>query len=63
MKKNNKAKSQRRLKAHEKNKARKVRATEQKKWHHMVAQVKLMQEYVNNKAQAVSEKVEETVDL
>lgn len=63
MKKSNKVKSQRRLKAHEKNKARKERATEQKKWHHMVAQVKIMQDYVNNKAQTVSEKVEQKGNL
>jgi len=51
MKKNNVKISQRGLKRDSKNKARLVRAKKKREWHHMVAQVKFMQDYMK-KAQA-----------
>ena len=46
MKKNNVRISQRGLKRDSKNKARLKRAKAQREWHHMVAQVKFMQDYL-----------------
>jgi hypothetical protein len=54
MKKNNAKASKKTFNKHVKNKARKERADKQREWHHMVAQVKFMQDYFK-KAQEANE--------
>jgi len=62
MKKNNAKTSQRGLKRDSKNKARIIRANKKREWHHMVAQVKFMQDYMKKaqEANAETSQVKET---
>jgi hypothetical protein len=60
MKKKNAKISQRRLGKDLKNKARLKRAQKKREWHHMVAQVKFMQEHIKKAQEANESQSKET---
>jgi hypothetical protein len=59
LKKNNPKTSQRGLKRDANNKKRLVRANKKREWHHMVAQVKFMQDYLKRQQEARNPLIEE----
>lgn len=58
MKKNNARNTKQSIKKDLKNKERKKRAAKQREWHHLVAQVKFMQDYMKKTQEAVEAKKE-----